>query len=182
MIKVVGLGCSRTAAYQEPGSSQVWTWWPPRNGNKKGLGPPLRPSEAARITTSSSLFSVKCIRSTPEYFAERLFKAMKVRGGVDVNEVGGWGLCKPPQDCRVSGKSLGSTGQRECSRCWPQDSVMALCPRWAPEPGVLPGHTPAHPVPALSSWLIRGCNDSLHAIQLASWVGSPCFILFIYFF
>ncbi|TKC44262.1 hypothetical protein EI555_016621, partial [Monodon monoceros] len=29
---------------------------------------------------------VKCVRSTPEYFAERLFKAMKVRGGVDVNE------------------------------------------------------------------------------------------------
>ncbi|KAB0399179.1 hypothetical protein E2I00_000495 [Balaenoptera physalus] len=32
------------------------------------------------------LATVKCIRSTPEYFAERLFKAMKVRGGVDVNE------------------------------------------------------------------------------------------------
>ncbi|EHH26947.1 hypothetical protein EGK_17037 [Macaca mulatta] len=29
---------------------------------------------------------VKCIRSTPEYFAERLFKAMKVRGRAHVNE------------------------------------------------------------------------------------------------
>lgn len=55
---------------------------------KKGSRCCTPPSEAARITASSSLSSVKCIRSTPEYFAERLFKAMKVRGGVDANRLG----------------------------------------------------------------------------------------------
>jgi len=45
-----------------------------------------------------SFSPVKCIRSTPEYFAERLFKAMKVSSEVSGNEVEG-SFCPHPQDC-----------------------------------------------------------------------------------
>lgn len=69
---------------------------PLSNGNR-GRSPHPPPE------TTSSFFSVKCIRSTPEYFAERLFKAMKVRDGFDVNEVRGrGGLCPPRQDSWAS--------------------------------------------------------------------------------
>nr|KAF6479032.1 annexin A6 [Molossus molossus] len=84
---------------------------------------------------------VKCIRSTPEYFAERLFKAMKVRGRFDVKEVGGGSLCPPHRD---SWESPVVHWPKEAFKDWPQVRVRTLCPR-APEPGMLPGHTPSHP-------------------------------------
>lgn len=91
----------------------------PRNGNKEGLRPPHHPSKAARITTSSFLFSVKCVRSTAEYFAERLFKAMKVRGGVDAPEVGERASVCPYKIVGTLANPCQSTGQREHSRHWP---------------------------------------------------------------
>ena len=111
---------------------------------KKGSGHPIA-LKAARITTSSFLFSVKCIRSTAEYFAERLFKAMKVRGGVDAPEVGERGSVYPHKIVGTLVKCLGVH--------WPKRAFRALAIK--PSDGALSQvssrawgaacHTPSHP-------------------------------------
>ena len=71
---------------------------------------------------------MKCIRSTPEYFAERLFKAMKVRDVFDVNEIGRGGL-------RLLARTVGTLGQvlmghwpKGAFKNRPQVRARALCP------------------------------------------------------
>lgn len=92
---------------------------PLSNGNR-GRSPHPPPE------TTSSFFSVKCIRSTPEYFAERLFKAMKVRDGFDVNEVrGGWVSAHPT---RTLGQVPVVHWPKGAFGDWPQVRVRADFP------------------------------------------------------
>jgi hypothetical protein len=77
----------------------------PSDRNKEGLQPSLPHSKAAGITYLFLPLPVKCIRSTPEYFAERLFKSMKVCG-VGVSVVEGGGLCPPHRTVGTLGQVL----------------------------------------------------------------------------
>lgn len=81
MIKVgMGLRCSETLWYQEPGSFPGFSLVAPKEWKQSRAQ--ATAFQGNWNNNLFPLFSVKCIRSTPEYFAERLFKAMKVRSGV----------------------------------------------------------------------------------------------------
>lgn len=105
---------------------------PQRVINKEGVRSP-QPGGSQNNSTSSSLFSVKCIRSTPEYFAERLFKAMKVCGGLGGNEPRGWRgrwcLCPSPWNCRHSLTSLWDPLATESYQRIGHRRVMGMFPR-----------------------------------------------------